>query len=193
MAKDYKYRVKQNSRKAKKTGVTWWKWLLIFALISLFVIFLNFIGQSGGKVKPKQPSKIVSTAKKTVNPKNSPAKHQNKKSAEPYFNFYTILAETEVIVADYEIKTRSREEKFGKTKTSKYLLQVGSFRKFSEADKLRAKLALMGIESKVEKTNIGNVLWNRVRIGPYSRSSSISAIKKRLKKNGIDVVVTEAK
>lgn len=193
MAKDYKYRVKQNSRKAKKTGVTWWKGLLIFALISLFVIFLNFIGQSGEKVKPKQPSKTVSITKKTVSPKNTPAKQQNKKPAKPYFNFYTILAETEVIVPDHEIKTRSRKEKYGKTKTSKYLLQVGSFKKFSEADKLRAKLALMGIESKVEKTNIGNVLWNRVRVGPYSRSSSIATIKKRLKKNGIDAIVTEEK
>ena len=78
-------------------------------------------------------------------------------------------------------------------KTNKYLMQAGSFRQFSEADKLRARLALIGIESRIEKAKVGNTIWNRVKIGPYSNSSSVSVIKKRLKQNGIDIIVTEVK
>jgi cell division protein FtsN len=192
MARDYKYRASQNRKKSQKTSVAWWKWIVIIILISLFVFFLIFLSNSTPKTKSEQQTKSISTSKQTKKTK-SPPKHQNKKQKEPRFDFYTILPETEIIVPDYEINTRSREEQFGKAKTSKYIIQAGSFRDFSEADKLRARLALMGIESRVEKAKVGKATWNRVKIGPYSRSSSVSSIKKRLKRNGIDVIVTEIK
>lgn len=192
MARDYKHRANQNKKKPQKTGVAWWKWGLIVALISLFVVFLVFLSNSTPKTKSAQRSKSISVSKQTKKVK-PPPKHQNKKPEEPRFDFYTILPETEIVVPDYEINTRSREEQFGKAKTSKYIIQAGSFRDFSEADKLRAQLALMGIESRVEKAKVGNVIWNRVKMGPYTRSSSVSVIKNRLKSNGIDVIVTEVK
>ena len=192
MARDYKYRASQNRKKPKKTSVAWWKWILIVILISLFVLFLIFLNNSTPNAKSGQQTKSISTSKQTKKTK-SPPKHQNKKQEEPRFDFYTILPETEIIVPDYEINTRSREEQFGKAKSSKYIMQAGSFRDFKEADKLRAQLALMGIESRVEKAKVGNVIWNRVKMGPYTRSSSVSAIKKRLRSNGIDVIVTEVK
>jgi len=191
MARDYKYRANQNRKKPQQAKVAWWKWGLIILLISLFVVFLVFLRNSTPEVKLQQQSKTLSISKKTEKPK--PPKHQNKKPVEPRFDFYTILPETEIVVPDYEINTRSREERLGKRKASKYIMQAGSFRDFSEADKLRARLALMGIESRVEKAKVGNVVWNRVKMGPYTRSSSVSTIKKRLRKSGIDVIVTEIK
>ncbi|MGZ8175262.1 MULTISPECIES: SPOR domain-containing protein, partial [Methylobacter] len=65
------------------------------------------------------------------------------------------------------------------------------FREFKDADSLRAKLALMGIESKVEKAKVGNVVWNRVKMGPYTQMTSVSTIRGRLWENGIDVIVME--
>ena len=192
MARDYKYRATQNRKKPKQTSIVWWKWVLIVVLISLFVYFLFFLSNSTPEDKSGKKTKSITVSKQTKKTR-SPPKRQNKEPEEPRFDFYTILPETEIIVPDYEINTRSREEKFGKAKTSKYIIQAGSFRDFSEADKLRARLALMGIESRVEKAKIGNVIWNRVKIGPYTRSSSVSVIKKRLRSNGIDVIVTEIK
>jgi len=192
MARDYKYRASQNRKKSQQSSVAWWKWILIVILVSLFVFFLIFLRNSTPKAKSGQQTRPISTSKQTKKIK-SPPKHQNKKPEEPRYDFYTILPETEIIVPDYEINTRRREEQFGKAKTSKYIMQAGSFRDFAEADKLRARLALMGIESRVEKAKVGNVIWNRVKLGPYARSSSVSAIKKRLRSNGIDVIVTEVK
>lgn len=196
MARDYKDRANKNKKQSEQTRVVWWKWVLIFLLIALFISFLFFLGNSEPEVEQKQQTKSISISKKIKNIKSTTTpKHQNNKPEEPQFDFYTILPETEIVVPDYEISTRSREEKFGKRKpeSSKYIMQAGSFRDFSEADKLRARLALMGIESRVEKASIGDVVWNRVKIGPYSRSSSVSVIKKRLKNSGIDVIVTEVK
>ena len=187
MARDYKHRASQNRKRPQQTQVAWWKWVLIIVLISLFVIFLIFLRGSAPEAEHEQ------SISKTAKAQKSTPIHQNKEPLEPRFDFYTILPETEIVVPDYEINTRSREEQFGKSKTTKYLMQAGSFRDYTEADKLRARLALMGIESRVEKAKVGSVVWNRVKMGPYSRSSSVSVIKKRLRQNGIDVIVTEIK
>jgi len=196
MARDYKDRANQGKKPPNSTQskIAGWKWGLVICLIALFIGFLVFLQNSAPEEqKTTQQTKTISTTKAAKKAKTA-RKPKQQTPEEPRFDFYTILPETEIVVPDYEINTRSREEQFGKRKkTSKYLMQAGSFRQFSEADKLRARLALMGIESRIEKAKIGNAVWNRVKIGPYSNSSSVSVIKKRLKQNGIDIIVTEIK
>lgn len=199
MARDYKYRANPNQKRKKtkqNTTIAWWKWLLVIALIALFIFFLVFLRNSAPELKQEQGKQSISKPlKKSEKPKKAKlkTKSDNKKTRQPRFDFYTVLPETEIVVPDYEINTRSREEKFGKVKKAKYIVQAGSFRNFAEADKLRARLALMGFESRVEKAKIGEVVWNRVKMGPFSLSSSVSNIKKRLKENGIDTIITEKK
>ena len=193
MARDYKHRGRGGSRRNQPEGVAWWKWLLVVVLIALFAAFLMSLKDSA----PEPPARSTVTkklppSKPASKPKQKPAKAEAKaEPEEPRFDFYTILPEKEVVVPDYEIKTRVREERVGKAKPAKYILQAGSFRDYKEADSLRAKLALMGIESRVEKAKVGNVVWNRVKMGPYSQLSSVTTIKSRLKQSGIDVMVTE--
>ncbi len=188
MARDYKNRATSTRRKPQQNTVAWWKWLLIALLIAVFTIFLFFLKSTS----PKQATVKQQTIAASTKPKPKP-KHQNKVIQEPRYDFYTILPETEVIIPDYEINTRRREEHLGKRKASQYNVQAGSFRNFTDADKLRAKLALIGIESRVEKATIGSVVWNRVKMGPFRSSSQIAILKKRLKSNGIDIIVTETK
>lgn len=128
----------------------------------------------------------------------------------PQFDFYTILPEKEVVVPDHEIITRSREERVNPpsvsvdstvtdsinvqepTKsTTTYMMQAGSFKNLSDAEKMQTNLASMGIESRVERAKVGDVVWNRIKMGPYTQMSSVSAIRARLRQNGIDVIVTE--
>jgi len=193
MARDYKHRAQSKKTAPQKNTVAWWKWLLVIVLISVFAVFLNYLRTS----VPANKSAVSTTVTKKTVVKHkvkktiAKPKHQDKQPEEPRYDFYTILPKAEVVVPDYEIKTRTREERIGKGKATQYLLQAGSFREFAEADKLRARLALMGVESRVEKARVGTVIWNRVKIGPFTRSSSVSSIKKRLRQNGIDVIVTE--
>ncbi len=139
-------------------------------------------------------------------------------NAMPQFDFYTILPEKEVVVPDHEITARAREERttsanaapvdyvqpidstvdapvptvapVGKS-TSTYIMQAGSFKDTSDAEKMRANLASMGIEARIERAKVGEVVWNRIKIGPYSQMSSVSSVRARLRQNGIDVIVTE--
>ena len=49
----------------------------------------------------------------------------------------------------------------------------------------------MGIQSKVEKAKVGNVIWNRVKMGPYTQMASVSTLRTRLREHGLDVIVIE--
>jgi len=186
MPRDYKHRAKKQPS-SEPHRIAGWKWVMIGGLVFAFVYFLFFLRQSTPDSQVVKPVAIKSKTK----PKPTTVATQKKSPPTPRFDFYTILPETEVTVSDYEIKTRHREEQFGQAKKTQYTIQAGAFKAFAEADKLRASLALMGIESVVEKAKVGNTVWNRVKIGPLSRSSSVALIKKRLKNNGIDAIVME--
>lgn len=195
MARDYKYRANRSKKKPQTNKVTWWKWVLILVLICLFTSFLVFLTNSSPESsKKKQVPKLApsSLPKKNKSVKTTP-KHQDKKTKDPEFVFYSVLTEEESIVADHEIKTRSREERFGKIKARKYLIQAGSFKEASEADKLKARITLLGFHPRVEKAKVKSTEWNRVRLGPFSQPSNVAKIKQRLRKSGIDVIVTELK
>ncbi|MGR9012281.1 MAG: SPOR domain-containing protein [Gammaproteobacteria bacterium] len=195
MAKDYKHRTQNKntastSYRQKPESLSLWRWMLITALIISFVVFLVYLNSTGSKQASLSPGM---SAKPAIVKAEAP-KQEKKSEPEPVlpqFDFYTILPEKEVIVPDYEINTRTREERVGQAKAANYILQAGSFKEFKDADNLRAKLALMGIESKVEKAKVGNAIWNRVKIGPYTQMASVSTVRARLRGNGIDVLVME--
>ena len=195
MAKDYKHRTQNKNsasyrRNSESLGL--WRWMLITALIILFVVFLVYLRGTGSKqIVPQQAIATQPVEAKTEVPPQEKKPEPEPEPVLPQFDFYTILPEKEVIVPDYEINTRAREERVGQAKNASYILQAGSFRELKDADNLRAKLDLMGIESKVEKAKVGNVVWNRVKIGPYTQMTSVSTIRGRLRENGIDAIVME--
>ncbi len=194
MAKDYKHRAKISHHRQNSESLSLWRWMLITALIISFVVFLVYLRGTGSEQPaPQQNTATAPEAAKneTPAPEKKPEPKADQAPVLPQFDFYTLLPEKEVIVPDYEINTRAREERVGKAKATHYILQAGSFKDFKDADNLRAKLALMGIESKVEKAKIVGVVWNRVKMGPYAQMTSVSAIRARLKENGIDVIVME--
>jgi cell division protein FtsN len=67
-----------------------------------------------------------------------------------------------------------------------YLVQAGSFQNASDAEKLKAKLALVGMEASVQKADIpGKGVFHRVRLGPYKGMVEANATIANLKQNGI--------
>jgi cell division protein FtsN len=197
MAKDYKHRVSKKKASPKQLIGTW-QWLSVAALMAGFVFFLIYLRITAPDEKPTPERQDVS-----AKADKAPAQGESKKTEaaadkkaepvkpKPHFEFYTVLPNKETVVPDYELKTRAREELIGKAKDAKYIMQVGSFKTFKEADQLRAKLALMGIASKVDKATVdGNVL-HRVKLGPYTQMKSVNDIRLRLKSMGANVIVTE--
>lgn len=67
-----------------------------------------------------------------------------------------------------------------------YFLQAGSFAKPTEADQLKAKLAMAGMEANVQQADVpGKGTYYRVRLGPYHSTDEMDKANARLKQNGI--------
>lgn len=73
------------------------------------------------------------------------------------------------------------------TSGARYLVLAGSFRDAANAEAHRAKLALIGVEARIEtvKTQEGDRL-HRVRIGPSNSQEQAQTIASRLKSQGFD-------
>ena len=74
-----------------------------------------------------------------------------------------------------------------------YLLQVGSFNRFKDADKRKAILAFMGVESRIHSVQKGNKTMYRVQVGPYDSLSKINKISSTLKQNNIQSLLMKVK
>ncbi len=165
--------------------------------IGLFVALLVYIkDNSSGKIA------ITETVTKVFQEKNE-ARGVKKKQTQippkppvtnkPKFDFYTILPELEVAIPEQElINTESKNTT--STVHHQYILQAGSFKKFEEADKLKARLALQGIEASIQKVKINDTdTWHRVRIGPMNNIKILNNTRRRLRALGIASIVVKNK
>lgn len=101
----------------------------------------------------------------------------------PRFDFYTILPGSEQPVSEQEIKQAAKQE--GAAKES-YFLQVGSFQAAAEADNMKARLALLGLEALIQTADIPDKgVWHRVRIGPFSNIEDMTRSRTLLAQNDI--------
>lgn len=111
----------------------------------------------------------------------------------PKFDFYTILPEVETVIPD-----RTGRGGTGKSaaavpnrpeKGTSYVLQAAAYASSSDADQLRARLALAGLEAYTQKVVIqGRGAYYRVRLGPFARLQDMDATDRRLAKLGIKAI-----
>jgi cell division protein FtsN len=74
-----------------------------------------------------------------------------------------------------------------------YLVQVGSFRKNSDAERLKAELAMLGIQTSIQTVTIDNgQTYHRVRTVAYDKAGA-SAVQAKLKQNGHDSMMMRAR
>jgi cell division protein FtsN len=67
------------------------------------------------------------------------------------------------------------------------MLQTGAFKSAEDADAMRARLALLGLDARVSQvTQDGATVLYRVRIGPYRELDDLSGIRRTLSENGIE-------
>jgi len=127
------------------------------------------------------------------------------------FEFYTLLTEKEMLIPESDIEESAPPAPMargdtpvvvasapgtasGSASRGKYLLQVGSFRKLEDADRLKAQLAFLGLEGGIQTILInGQETWHRVRVGPYSGRAQLDEARATLKANKYDVLLLKLK
>lgn len=189
---DYKHRAgsKKKSRGSSSCSI----WFFGGAVAGAFVMGLLWLKLGGDLGNAPVPG--------VTKPKPSIAKAKND-APKPTFEFYTILPEMEVVIPDEELvspdATEGTETK-NETPTpavkagEDYILQMGSFRRFEDADRMKAKLALIGIEADIQKVSINNRdTYHRVRSGPYHSQRELNAARHLAKQNNIASLVIKLK
>ena len=106
------------------------------------------------------------------------------------YDFYEMLPNFEVVVPekDKEVK-RDLPEAAHVERPGVYVLQAGSYRNEADADRVRAQLALQGIDAKVQRVAVDADVWHRVRIGPITKLDQLNKLRKQLQAADIDALV----
>ena len=108
----------------------------------------------------------------------------------PRFEFYKVLTDkpdkTSVSPANPVDKPKPADRKTA-VAYEPHLLQAGSFQNVDDAEKVKARLALLGVEANIQSANIPDKgVWYRVRLGPYKTADEENNARNFLKKNGVD-------
>ncbi len=92
----------------------------------------------------------------------------------PKFDFYEILPGKQEAMP-----SKPAEDAIAKESV---FVQAGSFQNSADADNLKARLALAGIEAQIKTAHLpDNKTWHRVRLGPYESAEEAQAVQSTLK------------
>lgn len=194
-------RKKKRRRTKRKQETPAWVWMLFGLSIGLAVALAVYLSSPG------QPTNLPpvaanpaahgagsaipepSTSANPVNVEQAPAPApQDTTSAEPRFDFYKMLPNYEVVIAEESPVEETQAEPEAIVEPGEYVLQAGSFLDFDDADRRRAELALHGIESTIQAVAINNNRYHRVWIGPTKDLDKLNTQRSRLRQANIDVL-----
>jgi len=172
-------------------GLPGWIWLLAGILIGLGLAWYLF---GKGVIPQPQPEALQEAA---TSDSGTPANAEEvaprgEDSPRQKYDFFTVLPEMEVVVPEQELSGQAQPETASSAAASddaRYLLQVGSFRESSDADQLKARLALLGVVARVQSVTVNDATWHRVRVGPVASAREADDLRNRLADNGIDSLV----
>lgn len=201
MPTDYKSR-SSGREKRPLPGFVWFLAGLVLGLFATLIVYLDKQpddSTSFGAAVQQELNKLRNTSDSNEK-KPAEKKPEEKKSKEPRFNFYTILPELEVLIPDAETTMpgkRSNPPSTGSgsvtTSNKQYILQAGSFRNRSDADKLKARLALLGFEASIQSVTVNREDWYRVRVGPYRNTAEMYRSLNLLHGHDVDAMAMELK
>ncbi len=173
---------RRKSRSSRKSPsiLPAWIWLTLGILIGLGIALITRMDGTS----TLRNDEIAATQQQV------PAEPNTKRK----FDFYTLLPELEIVIPQDEtrppkvnVPNKTSDYKGG------YLLQAGSFNKYNEADTLKARLALIGVEAYIQTVEVNKTKWHRVQIGPSTDRQKLEVLRKRLKENQIDTILLQAK
>jgi cell division protein FtsN len=161
----------------------------------LFGLSLGLIVAAGVYMRAPSGTRPAETTAATEQPSQRPAGRvaaattDRAETAENRFEFYEILPQYEVVVAQDDAPAAARRRP-AETPGS-YLLQVGSYSSAADADRTQASLGLLGFESHVQRVTLDDDVFNRVRIGPIADLEAAKRAQRQLRAAGYDTLLMQ--
>jgi cell division protein FtsN len=182
-ARDYK------SRRGKAKGFSGWTGVLCGLALGLAVAAVVYIKDHRPDAQISRAGKADRKKPHSSEPLEAEAGDSGTEDSAKSYAFYDMLPKFEVVVPEKEKDVRPDTRSVPETRRGTYVLQAGSYKNFADADRVRAQLALQGVESKVQKVTVDNDTWHRIRIGPISKLDELNRLRQILRKSDVDVLV----
>lgn len=195
--RDYKARERTRSNRGRRGGSGFF-WFVTGAVFGGFGVGLAWMLQD------RLPARDAPTAQ------TAPAR-----PTKPRFDFHQILPEMEVVVSDEELSVPPppepvpppkppRQQEAAKPKPpepqekpaadgASYLVQIASFRQTADAERLKAKLALLGVQARIQQVTVNGKAYHRVRAGPYRGKQEVNKTRAMLSGNGLESIAIKLK
>ena len=110
----------------------------------------------------------------------------------PRFEFYKVLTDKPDAAVPAQTAPKLANKVAVKEKET-FFLQAGAFANSDDADKLKAKLAMLGMEASVQAATLPDkTVWHRVRLGPYKSADEMGKASAVLKQNGVSATPMRA-
>jgi cell division protein FtsN len=184
MSRDYKSPSKSASGKKGSTLLLGLFIGYVLGLVSAIGVWM-YIHQAPSPFiqneKPEVSTKIKTSknGKQISDGNDSQTEDTNEK---PRFEFYNMLPGNEEPVTEKQFKKAAKQPSL----KDKYYLQAGSFQDTEDAENLKAKIAMLGMEAYVQSADLSEKgMWHRVRVGPFTKIDAINKARSSLLQSGI--------
>ncbi|WP_129776242.1 SPOR domain-containing protein [Peristeroidobacter soli] len=187
MAKDYKH----SKRRAGSSGLSGMAGFVCGLALGLAVALGVYLFDRRTEARLAAQQTAAPMIRDEGKAQNKPAPASQEDSETQQFDFYEMLPKYEVVIPEQDARGGAAPSVVAGPveKPGAYILQAGSFRNFKDADRVRALIALQGVESKVQKVTIDKDTWHRVRVGPITNLQKLEETRSKLRQAQIDALV----
>lgn len=201
MARDYKPAARTRTAQPSGSGSSLLVGMVIGLLLGLGIalgvaIYLNrvpdvFVSR-GKQAEPVQGGKQESGKLVTKAKAEDPA--AVKSAEKPRFDFYSILPGTDEGKDKSQGKAGTDAARGVPEQKETFYVQAGAFQSAADADNLKARLALLGVEAAVQPgLTMDRGQLHRVRVGPFTKVEDVNRIRETLKQNGIETTLIKGR
>ena len=179
---------KNRAPKASSPEAPGWVWMLFGLCLGLVVAAAVYVSDRRGRDLP-----VAATPAQDVPPESRVEPAPEVATAPPHpatrFDFYEILPKFEVVIPEVESQATPDRVATSVGDPGSYVLQAGSFGESADAERMKATLALLGVESRIQKVTIDADDFHRVRVGPMSDLDELNGVRRRLWDARIEVLL----
>ena len=189
MSKDYKSPSKSASKKKGSILLLGLFLGYVLGLVSAIGVWLYIHQAPSPFILSDKPeaNKTITDSRNRTSKEAQVSDNKNKSietiSEKPRFEFYKILPGSEEPITEQQLQKAVQQP----SSKDKYYLQAGSFKNAEDAENLKAKLAMLGMEANVQSADLSEKgMWHRVRIGPFTKIADINQVRASLLQSGVD-------
>lgn len=181
-----------------------WVWMFAGVIVGLAVAAVLYL--QGADRMGQDPGWLTrDESRPAVTPAPQPAQAPPAAPAErSRFQFYELLPRDEIRVpeaapppppravtpapAPTPAPATATEQQPRPETAARVLLQTGSFRQFQQADEMKARLAMMGLQATIREVRVDGQTFHRVYLGPFDNEAVADRWTERLRRENFEVL-----